>query len=222
MVTRRMATIALGIAGGVLAIYWFVVRPWHLHWMATEEEASRPMPGDDLVPRPTIALTRAATIEAPPAAVWPWLVQMGYRRAGWYSYDFFDNDGVHVNCILPEHQSLHVGDVMLTDEKGGFRVEQIEPERLIVAMIRSEYAGTPGDISIAMSLELVGSDARQTRLIVRLRARFWGAGGRLFGLVFDFGDFVFMRKMILGIKQRAERAWQTVPASRIAEPAGAP
>jgi hypothetical protein len=144
---------------------------------------------------------------------------MGYRRAGWYSYDLFDNDGVRVHQILPEHQDLNVGDVMRTDEKRGFRVEQIEPEHLIVAQIQGEETGMPGDIAIALMLEPVGPGAQQTRLLVRLRARFWGVGGRLYGLVFDFGDFVFMRRMILGIKERAERAWWAEPAGQVAEPA---
>ncbi len=215
----RLTALLVSLLAGLVAVYWFVVRPWHLRWMASEDEVRRSMPGDDLVSQPTIALTRATTIDAPPAAVWPWLVQMGYRRAGWYSYDFFDNDGIHVHQILPKHQHLKVGDMMRTDEKGGFRVEQIEPGHLIVAMIHGDETGTPGDIAIALMLEPVGPDAQQTRLLVRLRARFWGAGGRLFGLVFDFGDFVFMRKMILGIKERAESAWQARPASQVAEPA---
>jgi hypothetical protein len=210
LITQVAALLVPAMAASA-AVYWFVVRPWHLRWMASEEEARLPMPGDDLVPRPTIALTRAATIEAPPAAVWPWLIQMGYRRAGWYSYDFFDNDGVHVDRILPEHQVLKVGDVMHTDEKRGFRVERIEPERLIVAIIRGQETGAPGDIAIAMLLEPLGPNGQQTRLLVRLRARFWGFGGWLFALLFDFGDFVFMRKMILGIKGRAENAWLSVP-----------
>ena len=212
----RVTALLVPIVTALTAVYWFVVRPWHLRWMASAEEASRPMPGDDLVPRPTIALTRAATLKAPPAAVWPWLVQMGYRRAGWYSYDFFDNDGVRVHRILPEHQELKVGDVMRTDEGRGFRVEQVEPERLIVAMIRGAETGAPGDIAIAMLLEPLGPEALQTRLLIRLRARFWGIGGWLYALVFDFGDFLFMRKMILGIKERAENAWQSIPTQPVA------
>ncbi len=74
--------VTLGLAAA-FALYRFVIRPWHLRWGATDEEAHRSMPGDDLVPKPDIAFTRAITINAPPQAVWPWLVQMGYRRAGW-------------------------------------------------------------------------------------------------------------------------------------------
>ncbi len=120
--TERLdAILRFALAGLILAIvkvaalallYRYVVRPWHLRWMASDEEVNRSLPGDDLVPHPTISLTRAITIEAPPAVVWPWLVQMGYRRAGWYSYDRFDNDGVQVRQILPQFQELHIGDMM--------------------------------------------------------------------------------------------------------------
>ena len=70
-----------------------VVRPRQLTWGATPEEVSRQLPGDDLVQRPTFNATRAISIAAPPEAVWPWLVQVGTTRAGWYSYDLLDNLG---------------------------------------------------------------------------------------------------------------------------------
>ncbi len=203
-----IAVATIAIAAGGVALYVYVIRPWHLRWQTTPDEASQAMPGDQLVPNPSIALTRTVTIEAPPAQVWPWLVQMGYRRAGWYSYDLFDNDNVHVNRIIPEFQDLKVGDVMRTDAEGGFRVEAIDPGRSIVAMIRSEETGMPGDISICMMLRPLGSQGQRTRMTLRLRGRFWGVTGRLFGLVFDFGDFLFMRKMLLGIKERAEAAYR--------------
>jgi hypothetical protein len=195
------ATAAVGAA-----LYVYVVRPWHLRWQTTPEEAAEPMPGDDLIANPSIRLTRAITIGAPPETVWPWLVQMGYRRAGWYSYDLFDNDNVHVHRILPEFQDLKVGDVMRTDAKGGFRVEAIEPGRSIVAMIHGQEMRTPADVAICLMLRPLDPGSRRTRLMLRLHGRFWGASGRLFRLIFDFGDFVFMRKMLLGIKQRAEAA----------------
>lgn len=202
-----MAAGIVAIAAAGAALYVYVIRPWHLRWQTTPEEATQPMPGDDLIAHPTITLTRAVTIAAPPAAVWPWLVQMGYRRAGWYSYDLFDNDNVHVHRILPEFQDLKVGDIMRTDAEGGFRVEAIDPERSIVAMIHGQETGSSGDITICLMLRPLAPDGQRTRLALRLHGRFWGASGRLFELIFDFGDFVFMRKMLLGIKQRAEAAY---------------
>ncbi len=201
--TMNRATIGLfaSIAAALL-VYVRVVRPWHLRWGATAEEAQRPMPGDELVPDATLVATRAVTIHAPASAVWPWLVQMGYRRAGWYSYDFIDNDGVHVGRIIPELQHLRVGDTLLTGPTGGFRVEFLNPGRMLVLLIRGERVGMGGDISAAIALEPL--EEHRARLILRLRARFDGIRGLLFGLLFDFGDFVMMRKMLLGIKQRAE------------------
>ncbi len=204
-----VAGLAVTAAAGA-ALYIYVIRPWHLRWQTTPEEAIAPMPGDDLVADPTIRLTRAITIAAPPAAVWPWLVQMGYRRAGWYSYDLFDNDNVHVDRIIPEFQDLNVGDIMRTDAERGFRVEAIDPGRSIVAMIRGQETETPADIAICLMLRPVDPAGLRTRLVLRLHGRFWDASGRLFGLIFDFGDFLFMRKMLLGIKQRAEAAMAPV------------
>jgi hypothetical protein len=209
---KKLGGVAAGIAATAAAgaaLYVYVIRPWHLRWQTTADEATGPMPGDDLVTDPNITLTRVITIEAPPAAVWPWLVQMGYRRAGWYSYDLFDNDNVHVHRIVPEFQDLKVGDIMRTDAEGGFRVEAIDPGRSIVAMIHGQEMRTPADIAICLILRPLDSGGQRTRLLLRLHGRFWGASGRLFGLIFDFGDFVFMRKMLLGIKQRAEAAYRS-------------
>lgn len=188
---------AAGAAG--LAGYVFLIRPWQLRWGATDAEVARTFPGDDLVTAPWVNATRAIDIDAPPAAVWPWLVQMGYRRAGWYSYDRLDNDGIHVNRIIPELQHIAVGDKLLTDANAGFTVMAVEPNRALVLRIDDEL----GQISGTLVLDPLPGG--RTRLILRLRARFAGdLRALLFFLMFDFGDFVMMRKMLLGIKQRAE------------------
>ena len=100
-------------ASAAVAAYLGLVRPRQLTWGATGEEVSRPLPGDDLVNRPTFNATRAISIAAPPEAVWPWLLQVGTTRAGWYSYDLLDNLG-HPSAqrILPEYQGLAAGDVV--------------------------------------------------------------------------------------------------------------
>ena len=188
----------LAAATATMAAYLFLIRPWHTRWGAMDMEVRRPMPGDDLVKRPWIVATRAVTIDAPPAKVWPWLVQMGYRRAGWYSYDRFDNDNVHVYRIIPELQHIAVGDKMLTDSGSGFTVMDLDPNRLLVLAVDESYA----HISSVLMLEPIGED--KTRLVMRLRARF-SLRTLPFYALFDFGDFVMMRKMMLGIKERAER-----------------
>jgi len=91
-----------------LALY----RRWHLRWGATRDEVSAAMPGDELLPRAQFIATRAITIEAAPEHVWPWLVQVGFGRAGFYSYDLLDNLGRDSAAqILDEFQHPHVGDV---------------------------------------------------------------------------------------------------------------
>lgn len=125
------------VVSWVSCIYILFIRPWHLRWGATDEEVQRPMPGDDQVPHPMLQATRAITIRASAAEVWPWLIQMGYRRAGWYSYDMLDNEGIHVNRIIPELQHLEVGDTMKTDAEGGFTVTAIDPNRSLVLIIRN-------------------------------------------------------------------------------------
>ncbi len=80
----------LFLFGIVLAVYHFFIRSWHLNWGATEDEVRRPLPGDDLISQPDMAYTRAITINAPAADIWPWLVQMGYGRGNWYTYEAVD------------------------------------------------------------------------------------------------------------------------------------
>jgi hypothetical protein len=121
---------------------------WRATWGVDPSETERPLPGDDLVPVAAAVDTRGITIEAPPSAVWPWLVQMGYGRAGWYSYDRLDMRGRSADRIHPEWQGLAVGDVMATDPGGGFVVRELVPERALVVFADSdlvaEQRGTAG------------------------------------------------------------------------------
>ncbi len=194
------------IVSWMTVLYILLIRPWHLRWGATDEEVERPMPGDDQVPHPMLEATRAITIKASAAEIWPWLIQMGYRRAGWYSYDILDNEGNHVDRIIPELQHLEVGDVMKTDAEGGFTVAAIEPNRSLVLVIRNLYA----QISSTIFLDEINKE--QTRLVMRLRANFKrDLRTSLFYLVFEPGDFVMMRKELLGIKKRVERMSRLAP-----------
>lgn len=100
-------------ASAAITAYVRFVRPWQLHWGATPDEVSRALPGDNLVPKPTFNATRAITVAAPPERIWPWLVQTGLTRAGWYSYDLLDNLGrLSARRIIPELQNLAVGDIV--------------------------------------------------------------------------------------------------------------
>ena len=124
------ATVALGVH-----LRW--LRPRIFSWGATGEEASRPMPGDDRCLRPDLSATRAVTIAARPEDVWPWLVQWGWNRAGFYSYDLLDNLGrPSARQILPQFQHLAVGDwVPMGGEptpSTAYRVTRLEPGTLML------------------------------------------------------------------------------------------
>jgi hypothetical protein len=172
-------------------------------WGATSDEVERPFPGDEIVPAPDYEATNAITIAAPPAAVWPWLVQMGgYVRAGWYSFDRLDNGGVpSAREIIPDLQDLHVGDVMATARDGfGFRVEAIDPERSLVLSIRHPDATT----SSVFVLDTPGEGV--TRLLVRLRLRARPTPrGLWYRLLMELGHVVMTMTMLRGIRARAER-----------------
>lgn len=191
---------------GVLALpaYYLLVRRWHARWGATDEEVGSAMPGDELVERPRDVTTRAVTIHARPEEVWPWLAQMGYQKGGMYSYDWIDRamgilDKPSSDVILPEFQTLEVGDEIPMGSGPGWPVAAVEPNRSLVLDIR------PEGLNISWSFQLGELGEDHTRLVLRIRIR---AAPLIqiasFLPVFDFGSFIMTRKMLLGIKQRAE------------------
>ena len=135
MKDRSMGSKMVGVAmavGAATAAYLLFIRPWQLRWGATDEELDRPMPGDEIVERPTFNATRAVTIAARPEEIWPWIVQMGVTRAGWYSYDLLDNLGrPSAQGIFPQLQNPMIGDVipMSPDGKQGMYVKDFEQDR---------------------------------------------------------------------------------------------
>ena len=181
------------------------LRPWQLTWGASPGEVSRSLPGDDLVPRPTFNATRAISIAAPPAEIWPWLVQVGLTRAGWYSYDLLDNLGRRsARRIIPELQHLTVGDIvpMSPDGKQGMTVYSLDPPHSMVW-------GQPGDTTWAWELE--DNPDGSTRLITRVRSRYrWASPSIAFSVLLEFGDIWMMRKMLMNLRDRAEHR---IPAS---------
>ena len=111
-------------------------------WGATSEEVARALPGDDKVPDAQIVSTRAIPIHAPTAAVWPWLVQMGWHRAGWYSYDRIDNDRIpSAERIIPELQDLRIGTLVPEGAEVGWIVEALEPNRLLLLTAHASMSG---------------------------------------------------------------------------------
>ncbi len=206
----RGASARIGIAsclGGVCLVGFLVYRPWHLRWGSTDEEVSRSLPGDDVVIDPTFDATRAVTVNATPDAIWPWIVQMGYGRAGWYTYDLLDNFGRRsADAIVPSLQGVAVGDVVPMGPGGaGLRVKDFVPCEWLLWW---DGAGRS-----TWLWSLTETAPGQTRLVTRIRTRYrWTHPSILFALLLmEPWDFPMMRKCLLGIKQRAESTDEQTP-----------
>jgi hypothetical protein len=174
----------------------------HMRWGATDAEVESPMPGDELVAGAQYTCTRAVTIDAPPDAVWPWLAQVGCLRAGFYADDLLDNLGhPSAHRVLPALQSLEVGQWVpmspTPTDVTAFKVAGFAPgEWLLWEQPTSTW-----------SWRLTPLPGDRTRLVTRLRIFYdWRRPARsLLSLVLnEFGDFPMMRRMLLGIKERAE------------------
>lgn len=203
--TKVLVPVGVAAAGAVALreTYRRALRAPILTWGASEGEAMRPLPGDDLLEGADVVSTRAVTIDAPPVDVWPWLVQMGPGRGGAYTYDWIENLfglGMHsADAVHPEWQELAVGDVLPGRASlPAMCVEVLEPEHALV--LRSE----DGDWVWAFTLEDHGG---ATRLLSRNRIalREPSLGDRLGMAVMEPGSLVMERRMLLGIKERAER-----------------
>jgi hypothetical protein len=180
-------------------------RHWHLRWGATAADVAAPMPGDDLVPVSHFTATRAVTIDAPPEAVWPWLVQVGFGRAGFYSYDLLDNLGrPSTDHVLSDFQHLAPGDLAAPmanppTPDTSFVIADIQrPLRLVWSKPDSTW-----------SWALRPLPGGRTRLVTRLRQRYrLRPAGLVTVVLAEFGDFPMMRRMLHGIKRRAEAGEQ--------------
>lgn len=173
--------------------------------------------GDELLPDARFLRTQSRVIEAPPAAIFPWLAQMGAQRAGWYSIDAIDNGGRHsANAIDPNLQDIHVGDIIPTmpDRPGGFCVLAVDPPRSLILGSPSLLPGQetedlgddpPWRDTWTFVLEPIGEGA--ARLITRVRAEY--ARGLKLALVTSFmsaAHAVMGRTQLHNVKRRAERA----------------
>ncbi len=203
IVTRVFA--ALAVVGLSLVAYMRVVRPQQLRWGATDVEVARAMPGDALSKRPTFLATRAITINATPDVVWPWLVQLGYARAGFYGYDILENIGSprgirSATRIVPELQQLQVGDPLPLSAAGGLVVNAIEPNRFLI------WSGTSGEYPGAFTWALYPVDQTHTRLVSRIQ---WSHHWRqpllaALDVFTEFTDHLAVRRILRGVKDRVE------------------
>jgi hypothetical protein len=202
----RLRSIGITAVAGLGALYFLRLREPILTWGATSSEAGSRLPGDELLERADGVATRAITIDAPASAVWPWLVQIGPApRGGDYTYDAIENvlglDMHSVDRVLPEFQHPKVGDTI------GFgpnqmRLERVELERVL--------ATRSGDGNWVWTFVLRESDGK-TRLISRNRFRLPTFGARLGMLPMEPGSLIMERKMLAGIKERAERLARATP-----------
>jgi hypothetical protein len=212
-----MVPIGIGAAVLVVAVAFFgLYRPWHLKWGATPDDLARRMPGDEIVHRPIFNATRVVTINARPEDIWPWIVQIGFSRAGWYSYDLFDNLGRHSSeRIVPELQHMEVGDLVPLGpgEGSGMFVKEFVLNRSMLW-----WTGKDGQTTWAWGLYPTSGGA--TRLVTRVRAPFsWRQPVSAVWILLDeIADFPMMRKCLLGIKRRAE----ALAAAKISPARGLP
>jgi hypothetical protein len=199
------------LALGVPAVaYLLWLRPWQQRWGATDDEVYRPLPGDEVVHSPTFDATRAVTVEARPEQIWPWIVQIGFGRAGWYSYDWLDNLGrPSSERVVPEWQQIEQGSYvpMGPGENMGMGVRAFEANRWVL------WGDRKGDATWLWMLHPEGEG--RTRLITRVRMRYrWTSPTILFSLLVEFADIFMMRKSLLGIKARAERGASPMAGGR--------
>lgn len=211
-------------------------------WGVVPGESERALPGDDILEAAHATETRGITIEAPPELVWPWLVQMGYGRGGWYSIDQLDMRGPSADRIIEELQDITVYDILPTHPGGGFQVREIDPNHSLVLYAdpttmqpldapAAEHDGETVPVGLAASGAFLGATPAQfraswtfvlepagpgrTRLIER--TRYWSTGGdrvsRVVLPILGFGVIVMMQRQMIGIRDRAERmAADRIPA----------
>jgi hypothetical protein len=218
----RLALLAGVTAAGAAMGALSAARPRIMASGTTWDEVVRPLPGDDLIANPLYVTTRAITIAAPAAAVWPWLVQLGQNRGGFYTYDWLENlfrlDIHSADEIHAEWQDPRQGLDFVTldpDQTMKMVFAEVRPGRAFV--LRSGAPGEPpqgsgdffkGEIEITWSFVLEPVDAASTRLLVRTRAA-WAdtPSARLArGLLLSPAHLVMERGMLRGIKKRAEDA----------------
>jgi hypothetical protein len=204
------------------AAYSFVLLPRLRRWGATPDEVARPLPGDHLIPEPLYATTHGITVRAPAEAVFPWLVQIGQNRGGFYSYDFLENlvrlDIHSADRIHPEWQALEPGsDYMSLDPDETMKLTVVEldaPRAFVVRTGGPDEAPAPagdffkGEIAATWAFVVEPVDTTSCRLLIRWRASWRDTVPSAFARAFllEPAHFVMERGMMRGIRARAERA----------------
>ena len=211
---------------GSTLIFSPLLRGWYNRWGATAEETRQPLPGDDLVPQPLLGYTHAITIHAPAERVWPWLAQIGQGRGGLYSYDGLENligCKIHsVDRLLPEFQQPQVGDPIRMGPAGYpcFAVASVEPRQALILLSADPKTGQPVAYQPPAGLKKFAAatwqfvlnplGAEAVRLLVRQRLAYSPDMAWIWRLTEPVA-FVMERKMLLGIRRRAESSISPVP-----------
>ena len=238
---RPIRAILLGLVTAIVAFvaaYALVFRPRIKAWGVDPVEAESALAGDELIAEPTATETRGLTIDAPVSQVWPWLVQMGFGRAGWYSFESMDKLYKSADAILPEFQTLTPGEIMPIYNGGGFEVRTVDPEHALVlftdtsmmekqakdaglvteeqleeaAPKRGQFGrGSYPDFSASWAFILTPTDDGQTRLVERFRVKAQSSmpANAVMQELMSTGIVLMARKQMLGIKERAERPQAT-------------
>jgi hypothetical protein len=234
---RAVRTLLIFLVGAIASLaftYAVVLRPRIKAWGVDPVETESPLPGDELIADPTATETRGVTIDAPVSQVWPWLVQMGFGRAGWYSFDSMDRRYKSADAILPEFQELQPGEILPIYQGGGFEVRTVEPQNALVLFTDTakmeeqakdaglvteeqleEAQGNRGemgrgsypDFSASWAFILKPTDDGRTRLVERFRVKAQGnmPANAVMQELMSTGMVLMARKQMLGIKERAER-----------------
>ncbi len=214
---RARNLLAAAAAGGAAMVaYERGLRPWQERWGATDEEVAVALPGDDLLAEPTAQITRATTIDAPREDVWPWIVQLGADRGGFYTYDWLEDLfglGIHsADHVVEEWQDLAVGDVVAADRArtGGWAVVALVPDEALVLQVADVASGRPlrrdEGLGWAFQWTFALRDASEggTRLLVRERVAFGNPLARALMAPVGLVSFGMTRGMLRGLRRRVE------------------
>jgi hypothetical protein len=206
----RRAIACLSAIAGAVGAYVVFVRPWHLRWGATDEEADGHLSGDDLIPNADLSATRAIRIRASAEDVWPWIAQLGQGRGGLYSYDALENlvgcDIHSADRIVPEWQDVRVGDRFRLHPDVALEVAIVEPRRALVIRGGVPMGETPPPYDFTWAFELRERLDGTTRLLVRERYGYTRPWSALLVEPVEAVSFVMSQKMLRGIRDRAERS----------------
>jgi hypothetical protein len=201
-----MRSLVLGSASAAIVT---LSRQRYLRWGSTAAELAMALPGDELLPNANITATRAISVAGAPEAVWPWIAQLGHGRGGFYSYDFLENlagcDIHSANGIVPEWQSIAVGDEVKLHPEVGLPVVLLDPGAALVLRggIQMGPVAPPYDFTWAFIVRAQADGT--TRLLVRERYEYTRRWSALLVEPVQLISFIMSRRMLRGIKHRAQR-----------------